>query len=723
MKIVLPFYSGDLWLCLKNLQWIQELDGHLPFAAVLACDTETDYSAPMALANQIFAKVDVIQYPKAYRHGRVMDRWPWQQNNAFANTARSMARQKDCWLWLETDSVPMQPKWAQTLEADYLQGGKPFGGHWNGDNGVFNGVAIYPDNVSMHCSSAIMASMLTDKEGNQNPWDVHCSKQVYPKLYIMNHLMQHMWNDGNAAPNFVSMDDVKRIIRPGVILFHRCKNGSLIEVLRKSRVVTQPQVYAQQPALSAPLVNEILPPKPVKQYKDEFRVVSLRRAGDIIALLPLLKKVAEQDKHVRLVVHEDYKLLLDGTSYVDPIIWNGGMEDPEAAAKKHNAINAQVYGNGKFFGGTNENFASAAWTMLGQCWNRYYPLVFDQRNLQRESKLAEGFINSEKPVILMNLKGISSPFSHADLLHLKLQAQFGQVAQIVNLGDLRAERLYDVLGLMDRASVLISVDTYTLHLNRGHKIPTVALVNPKPIAASPDAGNVILRVPYEDVPKAMDKIMDKVKLALLPNLRNTDIVLIHSEYKSTNPAVVELENRAKATWERLGATVLHYQGGRATQDKYAMPYIHDMVQKAIEAGMEEIIAITNNDIQFDPRLRQTVIESCQNYGCYWSHRKDPLTGQADGGVDFVAFTRKWWHLHKDLFPDFILGCIWWDDIISRIMVWSGCRECEGLYYHVPHRWGFRTRSNSPGMKEVTKLATAWLDKHNETEQKPIALLK
>ena len=45
-------------------------------------------------------------------------------------------------------------------------------------------------------------------------------------------------------------------------------------------------------------------------------IVSLRRNGDIISLLPLLKFMADANgQPVRLVVHRDYAGVLEGVSY------------------------------------------------------------------------------------------------------------------------------------------------------------------------------------------------------------------------------------------------------------------------------------------------------------------------------------------------------------------------------------------------------------------------
>ena len=53
-------------------------------------------------------------------------------------------------------------------------------------------------------------------------------------------------------------------------------------------------------------------------------IVSLRRNGDIISLLPLLKFMADANgQPVRLVVHRDYAGVLEGVSYGSMRCWAG----------------------------------------------------------------------------------------------------------------------------------------------------------------------------------------------------------------------------------------------------------------------------------------------------------------------------------------------------------------------------------------------------------------
>lgn len=232
---MLPFFSGDEHLLLKNLAWMKELDGMLDYDCLLACDRQTKVDPALKAAQQAFRSVAVHTYQRA-----TSMEWPRPQNNAFLNTAWHVyAKHKGPWLWLETDAVPLCKGWLDALWSEYQKGGKPFGGHWNVTTNVFNGVAIYPHNISKYSQRIMMAGLVEAVTSNgkvhQPPWDVYGSGEVHRHLHVMNGLMQHIWQDDvtQQAWTFPDQASVTRGVRDGVVLFHRCKDLSLVDRLRE----------------------------------------------------------------------------------------------------------------------------------------------------------------------------------------------------------------------------------------------------------------------------------------------------------------------------------------------------------------------------------------------------------------------------------------------------------------------------------------------------------
>lgn len=231
MIVVLPFHAGDLDLAVKNLKWIQTLDGKIDAECLLSYDDQTNPARMKELAEQIFTKVHTMTY-RAPRDRR----WPRPQNHAFHNTAWHVFTQmpKTSWLWLESDCVPVRKGWYDAIKARHATGGKPFTGHWNHDTKVWNGVSVYPHNTPEFGTKL----MLID----DNPWDVHASKDIAPHLQIANDLFQHVWADHatGQAYTFPTIGALRRVLRPGVYLFHRCKDGSAIDRLQDMKDTESP---------------------------------------------------------------------------------------------------------------------------------------------------------------------------------------------------------------------------------------------------------------------------------------------------------------------------------------------------------------------------------------------------------------------------------------------------------------------------------------------------
>lgn len=230
MIVVLPFHAGDEELAHKNLRWIQQLDSKIACECLLSFDDQTKPERMIELANNIFTKVHLFSY-KAPRNRK----WPWPQNWAFQNTAQHIHNQMapTSWLWLESDCVPVRRGWYQAIRERHERAGKPFTGHWNHQTNVWNGVSVYPHNTPHYGTRLMLVET--------NPWDVHASRDIRPHLEIANDLFQHIWSDHatGQAWTFPSISIVRKVLRPGVFLFHRCKDGSLIDRLIDSKDSTE----------------------------------------------------------------------------------------------------------------------------------------------------------------------------------------------------------------------------------------------------------------------------------------------------------------------------------------------------------------------------------------------------------------------------------------------------------------------------------------------------
>lgn len=136
--------------------------------------------------------------------------------------------------------------------------------------------------------------------------------------------------------------------------------------------------------------------------------------------------------------------------------------------------------------------------------------VFDRRNKLREIALVKKFRKTTKPLILVNFNGHTSPMRDWTVIVAEL-CKLGDQCEILNTNEMNATRIYDLLGVMDRAAGLITLDTMTLHLAPACKIPYIAYVRDDCQAGSIPKGNCVRKVGYSRVREDLDAVMEIVR--------------------------------------------------------------------------------------------------------------------------------------------------------------------------------------------------------------------
>lgn len=266
------------------------------------------------------------------------------------------------------------------------------------------------------------------------------------------------------------------------------------------------------------------------QSQDAPIICQLGRYGDLIVILPALKAMAERyRKPITVVVSQEFSGLLDGVSYVKPWVvpfnwWEGTSKAKQIASKEcSNVIVPQFWNdpswvnssNGKLqfkvhgrdwkFDGEGSDFGTAMWNRLGFTRKNMleWPLVFDRRDLGRELQLYKAHVHTpSKPLVLYNFTAISSPFPYTPEM-MRLLQPYRSRCELVDLGQIRAIRIYDLLGLYDRARGLITADTATANLAPASDVPTVWMMAntryPK--------GNVTLQMRYDEVARRQQELI------------------------------------------------------------------------------------------------------------------------------------------------------------------------------------------------------------------------
>ena len=232
--LVFPFCGRDGQLAIKTMDWIKELSDQnkMRRTCVLHFDASPDARTVAHIiksAEDAFDRVFVSRYknPVPPYVG-----YPGACNWAFRHAVYYMRDHfSNSWLWLEPDAIPTQSDWLFAIEDEYARGGKPFMGTMFSNMGHLNGVAIYPNNTADYVPSALRAI--------SEPWDMAMMSEVMPNAYCGNAFICHCRSVSNgrcvdvagSAPVFNSIRDLG-LVEPGVRIFHPCKDGGLIKLLR-----------------------------------------------------------------------------------------------------------------------------------------------------------------------------------------------------------------------------------------------------------------------------------------------------------------------------------------------------------------------------------------------------------------------------------------------------------------------------------------------------------
>lgn len=253
----------------------------------------------------------------------------------------------------------------------------------------------------------------------------------------------------------------------------------------------------------------------------------LGKFGDILIMLPGFKAISDATSVPPVViVSYEFASIFDGVSYarawpvqmrwwkdapaavqlgeekfghcIVPKFWDAHRKEP-FKLNGEPTVTITIHGVKTVVpAGQWDSYALAQWRYSGFTSSQYFdlPVVFDRRSEDREIALRRRLFRTSKPKLLVNLsQSGTSPFT---FIQEVVSVIDGNVFELVDLSQVRAHRIYDLLGLFDCAAGLITSDTATLHLAAASKSPYIALVNDG-AAGSVARGNCLLTVRYSEV--------------------------------------------------------------------------------------------------------------------------------------------------------------------------------------------------------------------------------
>lgn len=455
--------------------------------------------------------------------------------------------------------------------------------------------------------------------------------------------------------------------------------------------------------------------------------ITLGRYGDVMNTLPLVLHDFQEGNRPTMMVATPWADLLEGVTYCDVLTYNGGYQQPLEAAKQaeKTGLFEKIY-ICQCYGTTHKreclSFAEEAWRLVGfhHLWGQL-PLVFDNRDAIRERQIFEsvqGGIIPDVPIVLMAHAGMSSPFPHRrELIDLFAFAP-KEKCQILDISDLKAHRFYDLLGLYESASALITVDSGPLHLAQATpNLPVVALISDRPDSwhGSPERPNHALRIPYGNFMSRRDEIVQ-----LLENpIRNSQQRLVHvwNDYDNRADDPARRHFQAKKTWQaeyNRGSWIskpVHdsslTRDSRETGEMKSVPYVNDLIDNVVHSiNGNDLIILTNDDTIFPTGITDEILNHAKQ-GPFWCSRMEyvriyqPMTidtlrsksSYEHVGADMFVFTKAWWLDHRMEMPLMILSFEAWDLVLRTLINQYGGRKVTALVAHEMHTPYWHTAAN------------------------------
>lgn len=391
--------------------------------------------------------------------------------------------------------------------------------------------------------------------------------------------------------------------------------------------------------------------------------ILLGRHGDILNGIPLVYALSRKVGRVNWLVSKDYEGTLEACSYINPVRWDGGPDTLHQAIRKYQAGNpivAQAWLNPDSVRQTR-SYAKEQWRLAGMehefgAW----PLIFDRLNESRANMLRDRVLakwDRARPLVLVGVDGISSPFAHGPRLLALLR---GLDAYVVDLRDVVAERVYDLIPLFSAADCLVTIDTMPIHLARACYCPVVALLNDEwqGWRASVPPPQCLANFVYSylgDKEKHLSDVVEATRYCISRPKCKTAMIACNL-FDTTS----ERGKAARATWPGY---VTAKPGRTATNicDPRPLPYMKDVLQAGLDTGADFILWL-NDDGALAPGAFDAIRAhvSRWDFGCVRRHALHI-------GREAFWFRSDWLKRHIAEMPDVILAASMSDLVIAKWM--------------------------------------------------------
>lgn len=390
--------------------------------------------------------------------------------------------------------------------------------------------------------------------------------------------------------------------------------------------------------------------------RDPF-IVCLGRHGDLINILPLAVRLTRDGKPIKWVVNREFAPTLEGCSYVEPIIVDAGYGKPSAAASiaqsmglVGQAIIAQSYGAIMERQRKHKSYQIESWEVAHYAHEfGYWPTVFDKRDEGRENELLKKYFDG-RPLVLVATSSVSSPIPHLTGVFDDIRAVLGGLTpdfNVIDCSTIKAERIYDMLALLDQAKLLVTVDSALLHLSRASKCPVIAITNDKWFGSVPPP-STIKEFKYSGA--YPNVIIEAVKSFLCDSKPKPTIFHAVDGFKPTERHQSAFQANMRRSVQRIEIGSYLRTALSIGHDK-PLPFLKDILKPAMDVAKDSDLVIwTNSDIELLDGIEYWAINHVGTYGASVMRRD-----RGHCGADALFFTGKWLRENWNEIPDYLIG--------------------------------------------------------------------
>lgn len=227
MILCLAFCSKDEGTAIRLARWIAELGETSRHDLFLGYSSDITPDAVADILRPHFRNIGGIRIDEQGFSYPASANWMW------TTCARTIGTTlNEPWLWMEPDAVPMVPEWMDRIEDEYKASGKAFllNKVVTPTRSHNSGVGVYPGRVVNY----------TDRlwQVHNTPWDVFFAEDFTPHTHhtkLIHDKFFEVWDDPKSgSPVFPAQESLLKI-EPEAVLFHRCKDSTLMDRIRESR--------------------------------------------------------------------------------------------------------------------------------------------------------------------------------------------------------------------------------------------------------------------------------------------------------------------------------------------------------------------------------------------------------------------------------------------------------------------------------------------------------